>query len=85
MLQHIRHIYQVGGEDVLALGTDFDGIEGKLQIKSCDELYKLREALLQVARHLREHLRWIGCQCKYRISLADERVGKSHQHVRRGK
>ena len=47
MLQHIRHIYQVGGEDVLALGTDFDGIEGKLQIKSCDELYKLREALLQ--------------------------------------
>ena len=47
MLQHIRHIYQVGGEDVLSLGTDFDGIEGKLQIKSCDELYKLREALLQ--------------------------------------
>ena len=47
MFQHIRHIYQVGGEDVLALGTDFDGIEGKLQIKSCDELYKLREALLQ--------------------------------------
>lgn len=47
MLQHIQHIYQVGGEDVLALGTDFDGIEGKLQIKSCDELYKLREALLQ--------------------------------------
>nr|WP_294525254.1 dipeptidase [uncultured Blautia sp.] len=47
MLYHIKHIYQVGGEDVLALGTDFDGIEGKLQIRSCDELCKLREALLQ--------------------------------------
>lgn len=47
MLRHIKHIYQVGGEDVLALGTDFDGIEGKLQIRSSDELYKLRDALLQ--------------------------------------
>lgn len=45
MLYHIKHIYQVGGEDVLALGTDFDGISGKLQIKSCDELWRLKEAL----------------------------------------
>ncbi|WP_373218515.1 dipeptidase [Ruminococcus sp. 5_1_39BFAA] len=45
MLHHIKHIYQVGGEDVLALGTDFDGISGKLQINSCDELWRLKEAL----------------------------------------
>lgn len=45
MLYHVKHIYQVGGEDVLALGTDFDGIRGKLQISSCDELWRLKEAL----------------------------------------
>lgn len=45
MLRHVKHIYQKGGEDVLAIGTDFDGITGKLQIKSCDELYLLADAL----------------------------------------
>ena len=45
MLHHVKHIYEVGGEDVLALGTDLDGIEGKLQISSCDELWHLKEAL----------------------------------------
>lgn len=37
--------YHKGGEDVLALGTDFDGITGTLQLKSCDELYLLADAL----------------------------------------
>lgn len=45
MRRHIRHIYQVGGEDVLALGTDFDGITGKFQISGCQELHLLRENL----------------------------------------
>ena len=45
MLRHIKHIYQVGGEDVLAIGTDFDGITGNLQIDSCDQLYLLKDAL----------------------------------------
>ncbi|MDO4276406.1 MAG: dipeptidase [Eubacteriales bacterium] len=45
MLRHVKHIYDVGGEDVLALGTDFDGIVGTLQIKSCDQLNLLSDAL----------------------------------------
>lgn len=45
MLRHVKHIYEAGGEDVLALGTDFDGIVGPLQIDSCDKLYLLREGL----------------------------------------
>ena len=45
MLRHVKHIYEVGGEDVLALGTDFDGIVGPLQIGSYDQLYLLAEAL----------------------------------------
>lgn len=47
MLHHIKHIYEVGGEDVLALGTDFDGITGKLQIEGCEDLCRLKEELLR--------------------------------------
>lgn len=28
VIAHIKHIYQVGGEDVLAIGSDFDGFAG---------------------------------------------------------
>ena len=45
MLRHLHHIYQVGGEDVLALGSDLDGISGKLQLNSCDQIEYLARAL----------------------------------------
>ena len=45
MVAHIEHIYQVGGIDVLALGTDFDGIEDTLEIGNMNEMHKLFEAL----------------------------------------
>ncbi len=45
MVRHVKHIYNVAGEDVLALGTDFDGIGGKLEIGSPDKLYLLKDAL----------------------------------------
>jgi len=47
MVTHIKHIYQVGGIDVLALGTDFDGIEGSLEIPHIGEMHKLLDALRQ--------------------------------------
>lgn len=45
MLHHIYHIYQVGGEDVLALGSDLDGISGRIQLDSCDKIPLLAKAL----------------------------------------
>lgn len=45
MVAHIEHIYQVGGIDVVALGTDFDGIEYTLEIENMAEMHKLFEAL----------------------------------------
>ena len=45
MVTHVMHAYKVGGEDVLALGTDFDGIGGTLEISSPDKLYLLWDAL----------------------------------------
>ena len=45
MVAHIKHIYQVGGLEVIALGTDFDGIESNLEIENIGEMYKLTDEL----------------------------------------
>ena len=45
MVAMLHHIHNKGGEDVLALGTDFDGIGGILEIDSVDKLYRLRDAM----------------------------------------
>lgn len=41
MILHIKHIRNVGGIDVIALGTDFDGIENSVEIKNISEMDKL--------------------------------------------
>lgn len=45
MIYHIKHIKNVGGIDVLALGSDFDGIENEVEIKNISEFDKLYIAL----------------------------------------
>ncbi len=45
MAVHARHIMDVGGEDILGLGSDFDGIEGDLEIKGAQDLPNLAEGL----------------------------------------
>ncbi|MBD7915044.1 membrane dipeptidase [Clostridium sp. Sa3CUN1] len=47
MIAHIKHIKNVGGVDVLALGTDFDGIENEVEIKNIGEIGILREILIK--------------------------------------
>lgn len=47
LVRHFDHIYQVGGEDVLALGSDFDGITNSMEINGCHEMEKLSDALAQ--------------------------------------
>ena len=42
---HIKHIKNVGGIDVLALGSDFDGIENEVEIKDPSEFEKLYSSL----------------------------------------
>jgi len=43
--KHIHHIINVGGIDVLALGSDFDGIPNQVEIKNVSEMNKLHLAL----------------------------------------
>lgn len=45
MVRHLRHMVDVAGSDVIAIGTDFDGIHGNLEIGSCDQMGLLEEAL----------------------------------------
>ncbi|EQB87479.1 membrane dipeptidase [Clostridium punense] len=48
MLRHINHIYDIGGIDVIALGTDLDGINSKgIEIDNIGDIHKLSNALLK--------------------------------------
>ena len=43
--RHAAHFKQVGGLDMIALGSDFDGIEHNLEMQSCADLPMLARAL----------------------------------------
>lgn len=45
MVRHIMHIKNVGGIDVISLGTDFDGIENEVEIGNISQIGKLAEEL----------------------------------------
>ena len=40
---HARHIINVGGSECIGLGSDFDGIDGTLEIQDCSQMQKLVE------------------------------------------
>ena len=42
---HASHLLRIGGEDVVAIGTDFDGVEGDLEICQPTEMLRLFEGL----------------------------------------
>ncbi|WP_392486890.1 dipeptidase [Haloimpatiens sp. FM7315] len=45
MAKHIKHIVNVGGIDIMAVGTDFDGINNPPEIEDIGGIYKLYEEL----------------------------------------
>ena len=45
IIEHIKYIYNVGGIDVLAIGSDFDGIDCKLEISDISKIHLLTDAL----------------------------------------
>lgn len=45
MIVHIRHMMNVGGREVVGIGTDFDGVEDELEISGCQHISKLAEAM----------------------------------------
>lgn len=47
IVEHMLHIINQGGIDVMAIGTDFDGIKGPLEIDDISKMYLLKEALIK--------------------------------------
>ncbi len=45
MVAHIKHLINVGGLEVVGLGTDLDGIGGELEIGSAGNIHMLSEAM----------------------------------------
>ena len=45
MVRHMKHMYQVGGIECMALGGDLDGIRGDLEIDSVDNVPLLIDRL----------------------------------------
>jgi membrane dipeptidase len=45
LVRHTMHLVQVGGEDCVGIGTDFDGVGGNLEIHEPAQVDRLFEAL----------------------------------------
>ena len=45
IIRHCRHIINVGGEEVLGIGADFDGMDIELEINGVQDIGKLTEAM----------------------------------------
>lgn len=45
MIRHLKHIHNTGGEDVLAIGTDFDNDMGESDLKDISEIHILEDAM----------------------------------------
>lgn len=45
MIRHIKYIKNIGGIDVISIGSDFDGIGNEVEIKNSSEMNKLAFAL----------------------------------------
>ena len=47
MVRHIKHICNVAGVDVLALGSDYDGIMNPVEMEDASQISKLSDGLLK--------------------------------------
>jgi len=45
VIRHLEHLHKIGGEDCLALGSDFDGIKGNPELTGVQDMVRLRDAL----------------------------------------
>lgn len=45
MVRHMKHIVDVGGIGVLGFGTDYDGIDGELELSDCSKMQLLAEEM----------------------------------------
>ncbi len=65
MVRHVLHIRKVGGSGVLAIGSDFDGITGNLEIGTPAGIPRLAHALKKAGLSVSEiEAMWQGNACR---------------------
>ena len=71
MARHLRRMIDKGGEDLVALGSDFDGIGGELEIAGAQDLPRLAEGLLAAGftETQVEKLFWRNAACFFHDNL----------------
>ncbi len=47
IVEHIKYIHKIGGIDILAIGSDFDGVDCELEISDISKIHLLIDALLK--------------------------------------
>ena len=47
IIRHFEHLINVGGEDVAALGTDFDGMQCEMFLKTCADMQLFADAIIK--------------------------------------
>ncbi len=47
IINHLEHLIKIGGEDVVALGSDFDGMDCELFLKGASQMQILAEAIIK--------------------------------------
>lgn len=47
IINHFAHLIKVGGEDVAAFGTDFDGMQCEMFLKNCEKMQPLVEKIIK--------------------------------------
>ena len=45
IVKQIRHMMDIGGREIVGIGTDFDGVDDELEINGCQYMYKLPMAM----------------------------------------
>lgn len=60
MVRHAKHMLDIGGEDCLAIGTDFDGLMGRCEIESPLDMEQLFSALADagISERIVEKIVW---------------------------
>lgn len=54
LAEHAQYMINIGGSECLGLGSDFDGIDGTLEMQDCSQMYKLIQAFEK--RHFSQSL-----------------------------
>lgn len=67
IIRHIEHMRQVGGEDIFAIGTDFDGVSGELEIRCPADLDRVFDALKDTYGYSDRLLDKLACENAERV------------------